>query len=120
MLQLLGFQQHCGIDLSGQHLQKASTKNISTKTKLQKRGGKVEEKRLRTVISTLHSVKNTSQSHSLNAAHDQKTSLAQQQSVHQDSFSYFRFYIKMTHEQNCLDLCSVQYRKHRKKSKIEA
>ena len=95
----LGFQQHCDIELSGQNLKTASTKNISTKTKLQKRG-KVDEKRLRTVISTPHSVKNTSQTHLLNAAHDQKTSLAQQQSVHQDSFSYFRFYIKMTHKQN--------------------
>ena len=40
-----------------------------------------------------------SKSHSLNAAHDQKTSLSEK-IVHHESFSHFRFQIKIPREQN--------------------
>ena len=56
--------------------------------------GHLDEKRLKPVIYMRHSFKNyfsKSKSHSLNAAHDQKTSLAQKKISSHGNFSHFRF-----------------------------
>ena len=70
-------------------------KSFLLKTKLQaKKMGHLNEKRLKTVIYMRHSIKNyfsKSKSHSLNAAHDQKTSLAQKKFVHTAIFLTFAF-----------------------------
>ena len=59
-----------------------------------KKLGHLDEKTAKTVIYMCHSVKNyfsMSKSHSLNAAHDQKTSLAQKKLVHTAILLAFAF-----------------------------
>ena len=72
---------------------------ISTKTKLQaKKLGHLDEKTAKTFIYMCHSVKNyfsKSKRHSLNAAHDQKTSLAQKKKqIHTAILLTFTFRLK--------------------------
>ena len=71
---------------------KHSIKFISTKNQItSKRTGPLRRKTAKNGYLYVLSVKNTFQSHSLNAAHDQKTSLAQKKIVHTAILLTFAF-----------------------------
>ena len=86
---IAGYAKYCAINFRG------FWGPALQKTKFQaKKLGHLDEKRLKTVIYMCHSVKNyfsMSKSHSLNAAHDQKTSLAQKKLVHTAILLAFAF-----------------------------
>ena len=87
--------QNTDINFRGLHFNIASNKNYLHKPNYQKKNwGTYTKKRLKTDIYMCHSVKNyfsKSKSHSLNAAHDQKTSLAQKKLVHMAILLTFAF-----------------------------